>query len=90
MKWNTRCIVSRGNQPREAVETFRHLRSHEYEITLFSTVADWDSMGHIVAQTRGRAFQTFGRAFDLLLRLQKLGQGLEKFGRAFERLGRVF
>ena len=44
--------------------------------TVFCTVADWDSMGHAVTQTRGRAF-------DFLLSLQKVG-------REFERLGRVF
>ena len=45
-----------------------------------STVADWDSMGRAVTQTRGRAFsilsrvfQTLSRAFDFPVRLQKLG-----------------
>ena len=47
------------------------------------TVADWDSMGRVVTQTRGWAFQTLGQAFGFLLRLQKLS-------RVFERLGRVF
>ena len=68
------------------------------------TVADWDSLSHVVSQTRGgvfeklvRAFQTLSRAFDFLLRLQKLhrmfgklGRVFEKHGRVFERLGRVF
>ena len=43
----------------------------------------WDSMGHVVTQTRGRAFQTIGRAFDFLLRLQKLCRVFEKLGRVF-------
>ena len=37
-------------------------------------MADWDSTGHVVTQTRCRAFQTLDRAFDFLLRFQKLGQ----------------
>ena len=37
------------------------------------TVADWDSMGCVVTQTRDKAFQTLARAFDFLLSLQKLG-----------------
>ena len=40
-------------------------------------LADWGSMGRVVTQTRGRAFQTLGRAFDFLLRLQKLRRVLE-------------
>ena len=40
---------------------------------LSCTVADWDSMGLVITQTRGRAFQTLGRAFIFLLNLQKLG-----------------
>ena len=40
--------------------------------TLLNTVADWDSMGHVITQTRGRAFQTLGRAFSFLLNPQKL------------------
>ena len=47
------------------------------------TYRDWDIMGSVTTQTRGRAFQTFSRAFDFFLRLQKLS-------RVFERLGRVF
>ena len=47
------------------------------------TVADWDNMGRVVTQTRGRAFQTLSRAFHFLLRLQNLS-------RVFERLSRVF
>ena len=41
-----------------------------------TTVVDWNSIGRVVTQTRGRAF-------DLSLKLQKLD-------RAFERLGPVF
>ena len=68
------------------------------------TVAEWDSVGRVATQARGRAFLTLGRAFqtlggafDFLLRLQKfsrvfgkLAQMIEKLGQAFERLGRVF
>ena len=31
------------------------------------TVDDWDSMGHVITQTRGLAFQPFARAFSFLL-----------------------
>ena len=48
---------------------------------IVATVAHWNSMGHVVTQTRdrvfqtlNRAFQTPNRAFDSLLRLQKLGR----------------
>ena len=58
------------------------------------TVADWDSMGRVVTQTRGRAFQTLDRvfqtlggAFDFLLRLQKFGGVFGKLSQVFERLG---
>ena len=37
-------------------------------------MADWDSMGHVITQTRGQAFQTLGRAFSFLLNPQKLGR----------------
>ena len=47
------------------------------------TVADWDSMGRVIMQTRDRVFQTLGRAFSFLLNPQKLGW-------AFQRLGRMF
>ena len=33
-----------------------------------STVADWDSMGCVITQTRGQTFQTLGRAFQTLAR----------------------
>ena len=51
------------------------------------TVGDWHTMGRIVTQTSGRAFQTLGRAFYFLLRLQNLGWVFGKLGRALERLG---
>ena len=48
--------------------------------TVSLTVADWDSMGRVTTQTRGRAFQTLNRAFQtlggaftFLLSPQKLG-----------------
>ena len=34
-----------------------------------TTLADWDSIGRVVTQTRGRVFQAIGRAFKLLLML---------------------
>ena len=47
------------------------------------TVADWDSMGRVITQTRGRAFQTLGRAFETIIENQKLGREFDKFGRVF-------
>ena len=38
-----------------------------------TTVAEWDSMDRVIAQTCGRAFQTLGRVFSFLLNPQKLG-----------------
>ena len=62
------------------------LKKGKLEIFLV-TVTDWDSMGRVVTQTRGRAyqtlgsvFQTLGRAFDFLLSLQKLGRVFGKLG----------
>ena len=43
-------------------------------------VADWDSMGCVITQTRGRSFQTIVRAFSLLLNPQKLGRVFQKLG----------
>ena len=40
----------------------------------FSTVADWDSVGRVITQTRGRAFQILFQAFDFLLNPQKLSR----------------
>ena len=37
-----------------------------------STVADWDSMGCVITQTRGRTFQKLARAFSFLLNPQTL------------------
>ena len=62
-----------------------------FNITLlFITVANWDSMGRVITQTRGRAFQTLGRTFSFLLNPQKLGRMFQMLGRAFEKLGRAF
>ena len=37
-------------------------------------MADWDSMGGVITETRGRAFQTLGQAISFLLNPQKLGR----------------
>ena len=34
-----------------------------------STVADWDSMCHVIKQTRGRAFEILDRAFERFVRM---------------------
>ena len=36
-------------------------------------MVDWESMGRVFTQTRGRAFQSLDRAFSFLLNPQKLG-----------------
>ena len=60
-------------------------------------MADWDSMGRAVTQTRDRsfekldrAFQTLGLASDFLFKLQILGRVFRNLSQGFERLGRVF
>ena len=65
--------------------------------SLFSTVADWDSMDHVMTQTRSRAFQTLGwafqtlgLAFSFLWNPQKLGRVFQKLGWAFQKLGHIF
>ena len=39
---------------------------YEYSQDSVCTVADWDSMGRVITQTRDQAFQTRGRAFSVL------------------------
>ena len=54
------------------------------------TVADWDSMGRVVTQTRGRAFQTLCRVFDFLLSLQNPSVWKGRASVLKQALGRVF
>ena len=44
------------------------------------TVADWDSMRRVIAQTLGKAFQTLSRAFGFLLNSQRLGRVFQMLG----------
>ena len=46
-------------------------------------VADCDSMGTFITQTREQAFQTLGRSFDFLWQLLKLSRVFEKLGHLF-------
>ena len=46
-------------------------------------VADCDSMGTFITQTREQAFQTLGRSFGFLWQLLKLGRVFEKLGHLF-------
>ena len=55
----------------------------ELRTPVVATVVDWDSMGPIIIQTHGRAFQTLGQAF------QTLGQALS-FLLNPRKLNRVF
>ena len=64
---------------------------------LFDTVADWDSRGSVITQTRRRVFQmhgwafkTLGRVFGFLFSLQKPGGVFRKLEWVFQRLCRVF
>ena len=59
------------------------------------TVAEWDSVGRVVTQARGRAFLTLGRAFqtlggafDFLLRLQKFSRVFGKLAQMIESLAK--
>ena len=47
------------------------------------TVADWDSMGCVITQTRGRAF-------SFLLNPQKLDRVFQTLGLVFQGFGRMF
>ena len=61
-----------------------------WEMYLITTVADWDSMGRVITQTRTQAFQTLGWAFSFLLSPQKPGWVFQKHGWAFQKLGPMF
>ena len=45
-----------------------------------ATVTDWDSMGRVITQTPGRAFQRLSQVFSFLLNPQKLSRVFEKLG----------
>ena len=53
-------------------------------------MAVWNSMGRVVAQTRGRVFQTLSRVFETLSRAFDIILRLQNHGGEFERLGPVF
>ena len=55
--------------------------------TLYSTVVDWNSMGCVITQTRGRVFQTLGRAFPSLGRAFSFLLNPPKLGLVFQKLG---
>ena len=48
------------------------------------TLADWDSMGCVITQTRGRAFQTLGRAFSFLLNPKNSAKCFKRSGERFK------
>ena len=53
---------------------------------LLKNVAEWNSMGHVVIETRDRVFQTLDRAFqtfDFILRFQKFDRVFGKLAQAF-------
>ena len=49
-------------------------------------MADWGSMGCVIAQTRGQTFPTLGQAFKTLDRAFSLLLNRQKFGRVFQKL----
>ena len=53
-------------------------------------VADWDSMGRVITQARGRAFQTLDQAFQTLGRAFTFFLNSQKLGRVFQGLERIF
>ena len=48
-----------------------------------TNVADWESTGRVITQTRGRAFQTPGRAFLTLYRAFSFLLNHQKLSRVF-------
>ena len=54
------------------------------------TDADWDSMGRVITQACGRAFQTLDQAFQTLNRAFTFLLNSQKLGRVFQRLERIF
>ena len=58
----------------------------ELSLLLKNTLAEWNSMGHVVIETHDRVFQTLGQVFqtfDFILRFQKFDQVFGKLGQAF-------
>lgn len=53
------------------------------------TDADWNSMGSVMTQMRGQAFQKLGQAFRIIFRIQRLGQLFGKLGRVIKKLGQM-
>ena len=49
-------------------------------------MADWDSMGRVITQTRGRASQTLERAFQTLSRAFSFLLSSQKPERVFQKL----
>ena len=54
------------------------------------TVANRNSISHVITQTRSRVFQTVLRAFEVLRENQKLGLEFEMLARVSKKLGRMF
>ena len=54
------------------------------------TVANRNSISHVITQTRSRVFQTLRRAFEVLRENQKLGLEFEMLGQVSKKLGRMF
>ena len=50
---------------------------------LVITVVDMDSMGRVITQIRGRAFQALGRAFQTISRAFSFLLNPQKLGRVF-------
>ena len=48
------------------MHNIQHGDTSKNQNTVVTTVTDWDSMGHVITQTRSRAFQTRGQPYQAL------------------------
>ena len=69
------------------MHNIQHGDTSKNQNTVVTTVTDWDSMGHVITQTRGRAYQTLGEAFQTLRRAFSFLLNPQKLGRVFQKLG---
>ena len=82
--------TKRDVAPKQRYDKFPSVGDHINAIHTFEyawvPVADWDSMGHVITQTRGRAFQKLSQTFSFALSPQKLDRASQKDGNMFQKL----
>ena len=79
MKQITRFFLE-GDSPALRVSYFCGILRYNTKLNFFCILADWDSMGCVITQTRDRACQTLYRAFSFLLNPEKLSRVFQKLG----------